>query len=202
MPGWPGRSRHLRGRWRMKWPAAGQLPGRDPNGGYARRRLGGSASDVGSIPTASTIAGPSAKPVPNGRFAEGLCFARVLRGFRGVSASAAPDAYCEIFFVGANGGWNNDVAKLIGQIRAMVGRRGEERPYLVIVPYWSGFSQEKKDAFKTAFGRRAVEFPVEASLCFRNSLNVHLNEQGYALLAKLLHTRGAELGYWPPQRSN
>ena len=118
------------------------------------------------------------------------------------SVAAAPDAYCEIFFVGANGGWNNDVAKLIGQIRAMVGRRGEERPYLVIVPYWSGFSQEKKDAFKAAFGRRAVEFPVEASLCFRNSLNVHLNEQGYALLAKLLHTRGAELGYWPPRLSN
>ena len=89
MPGWPGRSRHLRGRWRMKWPASGQLPGRDPNGGYARRRLGGSASDVGSIPTASTIAGPSAKPVPNGRFAEGLCFARVLRGFRDLRRSGA-----------------------------------------------------------------------------------------------------------------
>jgi hypothetical protein len=25
---------------------------------------------------------------------------------------------------------------------------------------------------------------------------VHLNENGYALLAKLLHNRGAELGYW------
>lgn len=73
----------------MKWPASGQLPGRDPNGGYARRRLGGSASDVGSIPTASTIAGPSAKPVPNGRFAEGLCFARVLRGFRDLRRSGA-----------------------------------------------------------------------------------------------------------------
>ena len=55
MPGWPGRSRHPRGRWRRKWPASGQLPGRDSNGGYARRRLGGSASDVGSTPTASTI---------------------------------------------------------------------------------------------------------------------------------------------------
>ena len=59
----------------MAWPASGQLHGRDPNGGYARRRLGGSASDVGSIPTASTIAGPSAKSVRNGRFAEGLRFA-------------------------------------------------------------------------------------------------------------------------------
>ena len=118
------------------------------------------------------------------------------------SVAAASDAYCEIFFIGANGGWDNNVEKLIAQIRAMVARRGEERPYLVVVPYWSGFSQEKKDAFKAAFGRHAVEFPVEASLCFRNSRNVHLNERGYALLAKLLHTRGAELGYWPPQRSN
>ena len=37
----------------------------------------------------STIAGPSAKPVPNGRFAEGLCFARVLRGFRDLRRSGA-----------------------------------------------------------------------------------------------------------------
>ena len=39
----------------MEWPASGQLPGRDPNGGYARRRFGGSVSDGGSIPPASTI---------------------------------------------------------------------------------------------------------------------------------------------------
>ena len=113
------------------------------------------------------------------------------------SVAATPDAYCEIIFMGANGGWDNDVDKLIAQIRAMIARRGEDRPYLVIVPYWQSFSQQKRDAFKAAFGRHAVEFPVEASLCYRNRMDVHLNERGYALLASLLHERGAELGYWP-----
>ena len=113
------------------------------------------------------------------------------------SVAATPDAYCEIIFMGANGGWDNNVDKLIAQIRAMVARRGEDRPYLVIVPYWQSFPQTKREAFKAAFGRHAVEFPVEASLCYRNRMDVHLNERGYALLASLLHERGAELGYWP-----
>ncbi len=113
------------------------------------------------------------------------------------SVAATPDAYCEIIFMGANGGWDNDVDKLIAQIRAMVSRRGEDRPYLVIVPYWQSFPQTKRAAFKAAFGRHAVEFPVEASLCYRNRMDVHLNERGYALLARLLHERGGELGYWP-----
>ena len=113
------------------------------------------------------------------------------------STAAAPTAACEIFFMGANGGWDNDIDKLIAQIRAMVARRGEDKPYLVIVPYWGGFPQAKKDAFKAAFGRHAVEFPVEPTLCYRNRPDVHLNERGYALLARLLHARGTELGYWP-----
>lgn len=113
------------------------------------------------------------------------------------SAAEAPGAYCEIFFMGANGGWNNKIEKLISQYRAMIARRGENKPYLVIVPYWKRFSQENKDKIKEAFGRHAVEFPVEDSLCYKNRPDVHLNEHGYALLAKLLHERGAELGYWP-----
>ena len=113
------------------------------------------------------------------------------------STDAAPGAYCEIFFVGANGGWDGKAAKLVAQLREMVARRGEDRPYLVIVPYWKSFSQEQKDEFKAAFGRHAVEFPVEDALCYREKLNVHLNERGYALLAELLFARGAELGYWP-----
>ena len=113
------------------------------------------------------------------------------------STDASPGAFCEIFFMGANGGWDNKVGKLVSQIREMVARRGEDKPYLVIVPYWKSFSQEKKDEFKAAFGLHAVEFPVEAALCYRESLNVHLNERGYALLAELLFERGAQLGYWP-----
>ncbi len=113
------------------------------------------------------------------------------------SADAAPGAYCEIFFMGANGGWDRKVEKLVAQIRAMVARRGEGRPYLVIVPYWRGFPQKDREFFKAAFGRHAVEFPVADALCYRNRPDVHLNADGYALLAELLHARGAELGYWP-----
>ncbi len=113
------------------------------------------------------------------------------------SASEVQGAYCEIIFMGGNGGWDNKIEKLIGQYRAMIARRGEDKPYLVIVPYWKGFSQTNKDRIKEAFGRHAVEFPVEDSLCYKNRPDIHLNESGYALLAKLLHERGAELGYWP-----
>ena len=113
------------------------------------------------------------------------------------SADAVPGAYCEIFFMGGNGGWDRKVEKLIAQFRTMIARRGEKRPYLVIVPYWKGFPEKDKEVFKAAFGRHAVEFPVEDNLCYKNRPDVHLNENGYALLAKLLHERGAELGYWP-----
>lgn len=113
------------------------------------------------------------------------------------SVDAAPNAWCEIFFMGGNGGWNKDVGTLVAQFKAMVARRGEDRPYLVIVPYWRSFPEEGKNEFRVAFGRHAVEFPVEDSLCYMNRPDVHLNEDGYALLASLLHARGAELGYWP-----
>ena len=113
------------------------------------------------------------------------------------SVDAVPDAWCEIFLMGANGGWNKDVGTLIAQIRAMIARRGEDRPYLVVVPYWRSFPEKGKPEFKAAFGNHAVEFPVEDSLCYKNRPDVHLNEDGYALLAELLHTRGEELGYWP-----
>ena len=118
------------------------------------------------------------------------------------SSSVVGGAYCEIFFMGGNGGWDGRIEKLIGQYRAMIARRGEDKPYLVIVPYWRGFSQENKDKFKESFGRHAVEFPVEDSLCYRNRPDIHLNERGYALLAKLLHERGAELGYWRNAQGN
>ena len=52
----------------------------------ARRRRSPASAFAGRR---STIAGPSAKSVPNGRFAEGLCFARVLRGFRDLRRSGA-----------------------------------------------------------------------------------------------------------------
>lgn len=111
------------------------------------------------------------------------------------SARAVKDAWCEIFFMGANGGWDWDVGKLIAQIKSMVARRGDDRPYLVVVPFWKNFPEEGKAIFKTAFGQHAVEFPVRDSLCLRNRPDVHLNEEGYALLAELLYSRCLELGY-------
>lgn len=115
---------------------------------------------------------------------------------RFASTVYAPQAACEIFFIGANGGWNNDVNQLIARYRAMIARRGENAPYLVIMPYWGGFSEANKQAFRAAFGRHVVEFQPTTEFCYRNRPDVHLNEQGYARLAQLLHARGRELGYW------
>lgn len=112
------------------------------------------------------------------------------------STARVPKAVCEIYFMGANGGWDNKIETLIAQYRAMIARRGEQAPYLVILPYWQGFSAKNKDALKKAFGAHVVEFPVSAELCYQNRLNVHLNEKGYERLARLLHARGVELGYW------
>ena len=116
---------------------------------------------------------------------------------RFASAAAAPDAWCEIVFMGGNGGWGRDVNTLIGLFRTMLARRGEDRPYLVLVPYWESFPKDGVAAFKEAFGPHAVEFPWAPALCLGNRPDVHLNEDGYALLARLFHERGASLGYWP-----
>ncbi len=139
------------------------------------------------------------------------------------STDISKKAACEIIFMGANGGWNNDIKVLIGNYHAMLDRRGAGRPYLVIVPYWGGFRKEFADAFKTAFGRNAIDFREEAikrglaceglqpteldrremavgrvppSLLYRNRPDVHMNEYGYDFLAQLVFERGKELGYW------
>ena len=112
------------------------------------------------------------------------------------STARAPKAACEIYFMGANGGWGGKIETLVAQYKALVARRGEQAPFLVIVPYWQGFSDGYKETLRKAFGRHAVEFPVAKELCYQNRLNVHLNEKGYELLAQLLYARGVELGYW------
>ena len=139
------------------------------------------------------------------------------------SVAAAKDAYCEVFLMGANGGWNNQIEKLIAGYRQMIARRGANKPYLVIVPYWGGFTQAQADAFKAAFGDHAVDFRGEAvarglkvegiqptaqdeaemkkgrvppSLLYRNRPDCHMNPYGYDFLARLVHERGKALGYW------
>ena len=139
------------------------------------------------------------------------------------STSAAKDAYCEIYLMGANGGWDNKIENLIASYRKMIARRGDDKPYLVIVPYWGGFSGSQAKAFKAAFGAHAVDFRGEAlrrgletegleatdldkremkrghvppSLLFNNRPDCHMNAHGYHFLARLVFERGRELGYW------
>ena len=110
------------------------------------------------------------------------------------SAAYAPAAACEIYLMGANGGWNDDVDHLISLYRAMIARRGEAAPYLVIEPYW--LPAKQKDAFRAAFGPRLVPFAPTVEQCFRKRRDVHLNEEGYDRLARAVFARGRDLGYW------
>ena len=139
------------------------------------------------------------------------------------SVSAAGGAYCEVFLMGANGGWDNDINKLIAGYRQMIARRGADKPYLVIVPFWGGFTSAQEEAFKAAFGGHAVDFRGEAiarglategltataadekemkvghvppSLLYKNRPDCHMNEYGYDFLARLVYERGKALGYW------
>lgn len=110
------------------------------------------------------------------------------------SAACAPEAACEIYLMGANGGWNNDVDHLVSLYRAMIARRSEAAPYLVIEPYW--LPAKQKEAFRAAFGERLVPFCPTVEQCYRKRRDVHLNEEGYDLLAKAVFARGRALGYW------
>ena len=110
------------------------------------------------------------------------------------SAARVPSASCEIYLMGANGGWNGDVDHLVSLYRAMVARRGDAAAYLVIEPYW--LPAKQRDAFRTAFGPHLVPFAPTVEQCFRKRRDVHLNEEGYELLAKAVFARGRALGYW------
>jgi len=139
------------------------------------------------------------------------------------STRAAKGAYCEVVLMGANGGWDGKVENLIDGYRQMIGRRGADKPYLAIVPYWGGFTAAQADAFKAAFREHAVDFRGEAvkrgleteglrateldtsemkqgrvppSLLYRNRPDCHMNAYGYDFLARLVHERGKALGYW------
>lgn len=142
---------------------------------------------------------------------------------RFTSAAMVEGAYCEVFLMGANGGWHNDVDELIAGYRRMIARRGADKPHLVIVPYWGGFTPAQVAAFKAAFGDRAIDFRGEAiarglaveglkptaldeaeraqgrvppGLLYRNRPDCHMNQYGYDFLARLVHERGKSLGYW------
>ena len=147
------------------------------------------------------------------------------------SASAVRDAFCEVILMGANGGWKNEMGNLIDRYKMMVSRRGSEKPFIVIVPFWGDITDEQARVFKSAFGRHAVDFRGESirrglevegleateldrremafcrvppSLLYQNRPNCHLNAKGYDFLARLVFERGKMLGYWnePEERNS
>jgi hypothetical protein len=140
------------------------------------------------------------------------------------SASIAKTNHCDIYLMGGNGGYNNDVNTLIAQHKKMIEHRGNDN-YFVLIPYWTSSNATK--AFKDAFGDKAVDFLVHATNkeTLENELQItlsdidkqyvslkrdvppclklnndpnqgHMNENGYKLLAKVIYEQGIELGYW------
>lgn len=126
---------------------------------------------------------------------------------------------------GGYGSNKNNYKALIAQHQQMIDYRGNDN-YLVIIPYWTSntftkyfieaFGDKAIDFRAAATDQSILEDTLHLNLtdldktqiassqkiippCLRlnnSSTDVHLNETGYLLLAKLLHTRGQELGYW------
>ena len=140
------------------------------------------------------------------------------------SVDIATTNYCDIYLMGGNGGYNNDVNILIEQYKKMVAHRGNDN-YIVLIPYWTASNATEK--FIEAFGDKAIDFlgPANDKNLLENELQItltdidkqylsvkrdvppclklnndanqgHLNEKGYSILAKVIYERGIELGYW------
>ena len=76
------------------------------------------------------------------------------------SASIPKTNHCDIYLMGGNGGYGKDVNTLIAQHKKMIEHRGNEN-YFVLIPYWT--ASNATDAFKEAFGNKAVDFLVSAT---------------------------------------
>lgn len=134
-------------------------------------------------------------------------------------------SFCEIFYIGTNGRVSGvptqkDIDDLISQYQKMIKHHGDDC-YLVVIPYWN--EHYTKSFFET-FGEHAIDFrkelleygfehfgitPTKEDLekhkngeippCFRlnnNPCDIHLNQQGYSFLAKLIFNQGKKLKYW------
>ncbi len=126
----------------------------------------------------------------------------------------------DIYFIGGNGGFDNDMDVYLEQLRAMIRYHGTDK-YLVIVPFWD---DKKYSRLPEEFGDHAIDFKaavledglayekltptpedkaalsagnVPPALRYNNEpTNVHLNEYGYDFLAHLIYERGKQLGFW------
>ncbi len=127
---------------------------------------------------------------------------------------------CEIYYIGANGDYNNDRYNLIAQYKAMIDNHGSNN-YIVIIPHFYYCHQE----LKAAFGDHCVDFVKVACSdegftyegltktstdetwmadyrvppsfrLYPNDPDVHLNKYGYDLIAHLIYEKGKEIGYF------
>ena len=129
------------------------------------------------------------------------------------SESSAKSNYCDIYYMGANDGTYDDAADLVAKYQKMIDYRNDDC-YIIIIPYWTN---QFDAAFKEAFGDHAInfrEFAIEYGYApyvddingvallnpnlnkDNNKNDVHLNDDGYALLARAIYLRGQQLGYW------
>lgn len=132
--------------------------------------------------------------------------------------------YCDIYFMGFNGGYSN-IDELVAQYQRMIDYRGNDR-YLIVIPFihWNKpNNQEMYTKFKAAFGDHAVDLieyvqngameeagltvtdtdreemelgliPVSLRLNETSRTEIHLNAKGYNLLANLLYEQGVKIG--------
>ena len=138
------------------------------------------------------------------------------------SVTAAKTNYCDVYLMGANGGWNDDVNVLVSHFQKMIDYRGNDN-YIVVIPYWR---TDCNAAFKAAFGDKAIDLvdyaktkgltalnitpSREDSIAMRQGLlphcltlngtsvktDVHLSSRGYRMLATAVYDAGCSLGYW------
>lgn len=138
-------------------------------------------------------------------------------------ASVSKSNYCDIYFMGFNGGYSN-VDELVSQYQKMIQYRGNDR-YIIVIPYnqWDKTANiAMYNKFKAAFGNHAVDFVgylnnggMEAQgftptaedkeyiaagivpLSLRLSPgkgDIHLNANGYKILAQAIYEHGRKVG--------
>ncbi len=127
---------------------------------------------------------------------------------------------CEIYYIGANGDYNDDRYNLIAQYKAMIDNHGSNN-FMVLIPHFYYCPAE----FRAAFGDHCVDFVkvacsdegfnyekisktskdteymsqnrIPPSFRLNNSeTDVHLNEYGYDLVAHLIYEKGKKLNYF------
>lgn len=139
------------------------------------------------------------------------------------TATTSKSNYCDIYLMGFNGTYA-DVNDLIAQYQKMIDYRHDDN-YLIIVPCFQK-NAEFIQAFKTAFGDRAVDFwgytqnktnieragvtvsnadlleirrgmiPSKLKYYPNDANDVHLSATGYKVLAQAVYEQGQKTNLW------